>query len=347
MLYDYEGNVLITDFGMSRFVSPHIVPQDNYTGTLFYASPEILLKSSIDNNTIVHTVESWKASDCWAVGASLIDLLTDSKTLAFFNVKGVEVLQTIFNRLGAPKETDGVTYNLLKESPEYKNYKPSMKWKMNFSQFSLRNRTTVDFIMSHINPSIKPSELQGAQFKTVCNIINGFLTYNPENRLTIEGALDMIKLTPTKPVIPKLYNQLVTEPIKEGLHKFYINCLLNEKSAGKDYFILDRFFIYSMRFMNIKPVDMDDELFLTSVLFLTFSLFGKNIAFVEAYKIFITDKETKPTKEEILMNKGKINSLIITMLKSDTSCVMPCLGLAIQNNGDFCACMIRMGFSPN
>lgn len=211
MLMTKSNQVWITDFGESRYVSNTIeTPHDYYTGTRWWAAPEVLMKSWLNNIQALdeankpETVASLKAIDAWAVGCSLIDILT-SNPAPYFSYQPVDsedeiitAIKTIFNKMGLPKESDGSTKRV------YDNFLEGLTKKGIVPPTVVTPITPSDYIFANRNPNIDP---ENSDFRNVCTLIEGLLKYNPDNRLTIAQALERLApaLAANKIPTPPLY----------------------------------------------------------------------------------------------------------------------------------------------
>lgn len=178
MLMTAREEVWITDFGMSRYETPVIPPcQDGYTGTYWYASPEVLMKNIIKEagRSVEYTYEGWRAHDAWAVGASLYHILVGK---ALFSGDGIEgVLQRICDVKGMPEEADGEAFTLTNRLLGLFNFPEDT--------ITISRRILARTVF-------KPSADRSAELETVTQIIEGLLNYNPTRRLTIQGALNTL-----------------------------------------------------------------------------------------------------------------------------------------------------------
>lgn len=241
MLMTKSNQVWITDFGESRYVSNTIeTPHDYYTGTRWWAAPEVLMKSWLNNIQALdeankpETVASLKAIDAWAVGCSLIDILT-SNPAPYFSYQPVDsederitAIKTIFNKMGLPTESDGSTKRV------YDNFLEGLTKKGIVPPTVVTPITPRDYINANRNPNIDPAN---SDFLNVCTLIEGLLNYNPDNRLTIAQALERLDpaLAPNKIPTPPLYPGILSSlpgipPI--DLTKFFVEirniCFANE-----------------------------------------------------------------------------------------------------------------------
>lgn len=169
MLMTATREVWISDFGESRYLDNHLpVTRDRYTGTYWYASPEILLNNRVDSGD-----DNYFKSDAWAVGASLLHILCGNPL--FTGDKPHAVLTKIFSKLGIPDASDGITHKLYNV---YKVRRPIYTYP--------KNPTAIyDHILA--NAVYRPDDplvLEG-----VANVISAMLRINPATRITVGQAL--------------------------------------------------------------------------------------------------------------------------------------------------------------
>jgi len=281
MLLTKSGEVWITDFGAARYVSPNIpVTTDNYTGTVWWAAPEILMKSYLGDSQR-HTCKSWKAMDAWAVGCSLIDILTKPGTPAYQSWTPAEyeqelliyiqetsngtkltqkyidtaektfdnervVIKKIFTLKGLPTAANGETYTLYHNAQFLRGFTPDARLAVN----------PTAYIKANINTAIDTSN---TDFIKVCDVIEKLLDYNPQTRMTIESALTELgqdtisRHIPTiyKPfnmsgaMSPQIYND-PSGPVASILTKFVDR---NELGDVR-YAVLDRTFTYFQNYLS-------------------------------------------------------------------------------------------------
>jgi len=114
------GEVWITDFGMSRFIPPNVLmPDDAYSGTTVYAAPELLL----DNLTKTFMTHNYFASDAWAVGASLYEIVVGKRP--FQGDDNNEIVHHMFTIKGTPTARDGVVFGLFEKYKYRETYPES------------------------------------------------------------------------------------------------------------------------------------------------------------------------------------------------------------------------------
>lgn len=157
LLLTNNGELKICDFGMSRQYGH---PVKNYTSlvvTLWYRAPEVLL--GMKNYTT--------AIDMWSVGCIMAEML--SKKPLFDGQREVEQIDKIFRTLGTPNEGVWPGYGKL---PGVKMC--SVKQGCN----NLRKRFPAASFMG--SPVITEMGF---------DLLNRFLTYDPEKRITAEEAL--------------------------------------------------------------------------------------------------------------------------------------------------------------
>ncbi|XP_022090107.1 cyclin-dependent kinase 11B-like [Acanthaster planci] len=151
LLLSHRGQLKIGDFGLAREYGS---PLKNYTPivvTLWYRAPELLLGIKEYSCPI----------DLWSVGCIFAEFIM-MKPL-FPGRSEVDQLNRIFKDLGTPSEKIWPGYNEL----------PAVK-KMTFAEHPYNNlRNRIGTIMT----------------ESGFDLMNRFLTYNPERRITAEGAL--------------------------------------------------------------------------------------------------------------------------------------------------------------
>jgi len=216
MLLTKYNEVWISDFGTSIFRTSTMVPDNGIAGSLYALSPETLMKSVLQDelnrldqllaitpsqyailtqlkSTLSYTHDGWKASDAWALGISLVQIICDMLPPP---VAGVGVMAGFLNRIfqvtGLPVKSDGEVY-ILKEL--YESMKPP------FIASASNPNGFVDFV-EYNRPMVSFTPVQEAQFTTIKTIIKGLLTYDPTRRLTAEGALHLLQGTPPPILAP-------------------------------------------------------------------------------------------------------------------------------------------------
>ena len=189
-----SGEPWITDFGSSKYISDlNLTPEDNWTGTYVYASPETLLKALLHRSSYTTTFEDLKAADAWSVGMSLIDMLTTEDTDPFImptvQEKDIEnksfddlynedrtaylllvanrsvqsqglFLRQIFRRMGLP--SGGITHAL------YESY--ARTGKPRFVPY--KSTSPKEYILSHLSQAI---DTTNPEFQTICEVVDGLL----------------------------------------------------------------------------------------------------------------------------------------------------------------------------
>jgi serine/threonine protein kinase len=173
MLMTATREVWISDFGESRYLDNHLpVTRDRYTGTYWYASPEILL-----NNTLYHGDDNYFKSDTWAVGASLLHILCGESFFTGWDPHNV--LYSIFFKLGIPDASDGITHTL------YEMYKVEKPFQ-NSLEYGPKNPTAIyDHILA--NAVYRPDD--PLVLENIANIISAMLRIDPAKRITVGQAL--------------------------------------------------------------------------------------------------------------------------------------------------------------
>jgi len=202
MLMSTTDEVLITDFGTCRYMPPNMPPcQDAYPGTYLYAAPELLIKRYMAPRSF-SSWEGWYASDAWAVGVSLyqivvgMPLFTDADVSKAFKKDhqlhgktALHVLIDIYSKLGAPIEKDGEMFLADNQFTKQIGTSISDRTKEVFSFATLARDPTIiyDMVIERARFKTNPE-----QIKLVAKIIQRLVDYNPETRLTIRGALKLI-----------------------------------------------------------------------------------------------------------------------------------------------------------
>ena len=204
MLMSTTDEVLITDFGTSRYMPPNMVPcQDGYTGTYWYSAPELLLRKYLTVKNIISGPELF-AADAWSVGTALYQIIvgtplfTDTDAQGIFGAiknhplgktTGIHVLINIYSKLGAPEEKDGEMFVL--------DQKYAKQSAISLADIAKEIYPAATFEQ---NPKAVYNRIVGrAKFKTndkqlrlVASIIQRLLNYDPYTRLTIRGALKLL-----------------------------------------------------------------------------------------------------------------------------------------------------------
>lgn len=175
MLLTDLGEVYISDFGATKYITAG-TPNDAYTGTMVYASPELLMIYSLRNYNKVNV--NWFAHDAWAIGNTLYEIVT----LERFSypdriVTHDSILSLMYSTYGTPTEADGQVYTLF---TEYKAKKaPALA---ETPKISIKDRIIAK---ARVKPD-DPKELE-----QVAELIASLLNYNPEKRPTMRALLDL------------------------------------------------------------------------------------------------------------------------------------------------------------
>jgi len=203
MLMSMTNEVYITDFGAARYTTPLISPcQDGYTGTIWFASPEVLLKQVLGGKT--YSYEWWFAHDAWAVGVSLYYIVTGQYIFQASNA--IDVVKSIYLRKGRPTGKDGEMVeldedyahanpmNLMAETIEYYVTTGGIAPQAGETLAMMEARLEIQnpaAITSRVIAKC-PYQTNPEQLRVVAMVIDRLLDYNPETRLTIRGALKLL-----------------------------------------------------------------------------------------------------------------------------------------------------------
>lgn len=364
MLLTQDGTVLITDFGQSKYISKSTpLPMNNYVGSAWWSAPEILLKSLLKTSS--HTYDGWLAVDAWAVGASLIDILTNESTHPYFsytdddydqeldlfmfeynmtrappisreharelfNPKRIAIKKRL-NRMGPPDMSHGETYSLyleaLKPTQCLESYRPNPVQRaltMTPTQFIIRNR----------NPNV---DITSDEFVRICAVIEGFLSYNPESRMTVSHALAFLKRAelpqvrqmpklPTPQVQPETFNKI--EYMFKSVFGLLTISPFKELEDAR-YVVLDRTYNYILSEIGAPtPAFKDKMTLMLSAFYIAIALFEQvrrvkceEIKEVCKFSIDLLKKRSKQAAEEPECVQEEINNRIYMMLKK-----LPLLG---------------------
>ncbi|KAJ0544252.1 putative protein-serine/threonine kinase CMGC-CDK-PITSLRE family [Helianthus annuus] len=158
LLLNNDGELKICDFGMSRHYASPLKPYTSLVVTLWYRAPELLLGMKNYSTAI----------DMWSVGCIMAELLS-GKPL-FDGNKEVEQIDKIFRTLGTPNESIWSGYSKL----------PGVKPNFVKQPYSLLRKK---FPVAVFTGSPMLTELG-------FDLLNKFLTYDPEKRITAREALD-------------------------------------------------------------------------------------------------------------------------------------------------------------
>lgn len=153
LLLSHKGVLKVGDFGLAREYGSPLRQYTPVVVTLWYRAPELLLCCKEYSTPI----------DMWSVGCIFAEFIA-MKPL-FPGKSEVDQLNRIFKDLGTPSESVWPGYNEL----------PAVQ-KMTFAEHpsgGLRQRIGADLLP-----------------ESGLSLLNGFLTYNPEKRLSADAALD-------------------------------------------------------------------------------------------------------------------------------------------------------------
>lgn len=151
LLLNHKGILKVGDFGLAREYGSPLKPYTPVVVTLWYRAPELLLQAEKYSTAI----------DIWSVGCIFGEFLTGKPLFA--GKSEIEQLQIVYEALGSPNE---------KLWPGYS----SLPWasKINFP----------DYCYNQLKGKLG-SQLSNLGF----DLINRFLTYCPERRITASEAL--------------------------------------------------------------------------------------------------------------------------------------------------------------
>ncbi|KAL1124139.1 hypothetical protein AAG570_001909 [Ranatra chinensis] len=195
LLLSHKGILKVGDFGLAREYGSPLKPYTPIVVTLWYRAPELLLGAKEYSTPI----------DMWSVGCIFAELLTMEPL--FTGKSEVDQLNRIFKMLGTPNERIWTGYNKL----------PAVQ-KMTFTEFPVSSlHTRFSAMLSEIG----------------LKLLNGFLTYNPVERVTAEAALkhDYFSEMPV-PIDPAMFP---TWPAKSELGHRKKVCSPKPPSGGRDY----------------------------------------------------------------------------------------------------------------
>jgi serine/threonine protein kinase len=194
MLMSTTGEVYITDFGASRFMNPYEIPsQDGYTGTVWWSSPEVLMKKLLAVEGEPYSYEGWFANDAWAVGMSIYYIITGQNLAPERNK--LEVLKKIFFVKGRPIAKDGEVFDLTarlsaaatsimtQTAQRFRNR--GERWEDAYTRLAPQPPNAIKDTMIHY--ARYPTNIP--QLEVIGTIVEGLSDYNPLTRMTIRGAL--------------------------------------------------------------------------------------------------------------------------------------------------------------
>jgi hypothetical protein len=214
MLVTHYGEVQVTDFGKSRYQTQFMPTiADRYTGTIWYASPEVLLAKFLEEIGESHSItqNGWKRHDAWAVGASLYQVIT--REPLFNGPSEVDMLNTIFQVKGAPVESDGFVFTHLDNTlPDYDVIITYPRNENAVIDRVLQRAVTISPDFDPLAPG-NPSEL-----RELATIISELTKYNPVGRMTIEQALQspLFGGAPVMPPRPSIYFPFSTANLNQA-----------------------------------------------------------------------------------------------------------------------------------
>jgi len=107
LLVDKRGNIKLADFGLARSMSLPIRTYTHEVVTLWYRSPELLLK----------TVHYGPSVDLWSLGCIFAEMRTNR--ILFPGDSEIDQIYRIFRTLGTPDDTSWPEF---REMPEYRQF---------------------------------------------------------------------------------------------------------------------------------------------------------------------------------------------------------------------------------
>lgn len=107
LLVDRKGNIKLADFGLARCIGLPIRTYTHEVVTLWYRSPELLLK----------TLYYGPSVDLWSLGCIFAEMQTNR--ILFPGDSEIDQIYRIFRTLGTPDESNWAG---LKQLPEYRNF---------------------------------------------------------------------------------------------------------------------------------------------------------------------------------------------------------------------------------
>jgi serine/threonine protein kinase len=260
MLRTAYGETWVTDFGKSRYLTPYISLQDAYPGTIWYCSPEVLLASLVKQQrdqlrdaSIPECSLDWYAHDCWAVGVSILEILTNVPIFAEQGRR--ETLKKMFQIKGTPGPEDGETFRLFQLFQKYYGEVRTVRKPFSFALSVL------------LDTSLHVDIMEGEQ-KALVTMLQGFLTYDPAKRWTARQALEFLGEDPAPIPRPLLYaNRLIPntsssiERIVQTMYRLVSSpddegYSLSRKSR---YIILDRACVYLVWFLANREVASESK----------------------------------------------------------------------------------------
>ncbi|ORX53941.1 Pkinase-domain-containing protein [Hesseltinella vesiculosa] len=151
LLLSNRGQIKVADFGMARFYGSPMGKMTQLVVTLWYRAPELLLGAQ----------EYTTAVDMWSVGCIFAELA--NREPLFSGRSEIDQIDKIFKVMGSPSEKEW----------------PGLKDLPHASNINLREYTS-----NHLR--VKFPYLTKAGF----DLLSRLLTFDPDNRITAEEALD-------------------------------------------------------------------------------------------------------------------------------------------------------------
>lgn len=313
ILITASTNAVITDFGSSVFTLPTIpYIQDEYTGTIWYSSPEVLLryilKYDFNYRRTDYSYVDGFAQDAWGVGIVLFYLVTKSKIFFSNPDNNDNQLYTIVKAKGPITPSDGdifvlYTAYLHDTNPTYRT---------SFTSITKPPAQSIEQILEAAVPV-------DSSCRQLIPIITGLLDYNPSKRFTIQKALTSVVTTPpiTIYTLPPMFEDLMILILQEprnltASYSAIDTCLRTVQAIiniDDTYHILfDRACLFFLQLVQIKKLDPKKlEIYYYIMIIIAYALFdNKRHAYENKKDIsnfnFLISQFTVTSSTKSLMN---------------------------------------------
>lgn len=149
LLVDKLGNIKLADFGLARSISLPVRTYTHEVVTLWYRSPELLLK----------TTHYGPSVDLWSLGCIFAEM--QSNRVLFPGDSEIDQIYRIFRTLGTPDETNWPKF---KEMPDYRRF-PKFSGRGVESYIGSDNMDAVDLLDKFLtyNPDARISAKQALE----------------------------------------------------------------------------------------------------------------------------------------------------------------------------------------